>query len=196
MEIRSQNNLIDSLLSQRFGQAPYAPAARISAPASTKTETQKHQAPSDVVSVSRDLVVSASTAQNASASQTKLLREVIEEVDRGFRRTQTFERPDGRTFTRVEEFTASDRNARRTVIQQNVSGNTTRLDEVYERQGDGSFRRTQRFTDEAGDTATQIDPRYVSTDPFILSGGTASTGGFGAAKAAQPLRGTQLDLQA
>lgn len=195
MEIRSQNSLIDSLLYQRFGQAPSVPASRSPAPASAKTETQKPPH-ADAVSVSRDLVVSAATQGPASAAQTRLLREVIEPVDKGFRRTQTFERPDGRTFTRVEEFTATERNARRTVIQQNVSGNTTRLDEVFERQDNGSFRRTQRFTDEAGDTATQIDTGYVSADPFILSGGTSSSGGFGAAQASKPLRGTQLDLHA
>lgn len=195
MEIRSQNNLIDTLISQRFGQALSVPSARTPAPASAQPDTPEYQ-PSEVVSISRDLVVSSSAPQNAGAAQTRLLREVTEEIDRGFRRTQTFERADGRTFTRVEEFTASDRNARRTVIQQNASGNTTRRDEVYERQGDGSFRRTQRFTDEAGESTTQIDTRYVSHDPFILSGGTAPGPGFGAAQAAQSLRGSQLDLQA
>lgn len=194
MEIRSQNSLLDSLISQRFGQAPYVPAARSPAPASVKTDVPKNDR-TDIVSVSRDLVLSPA-ASSASAAQTRLLREVTEDIDQGFRRTQTFERADGRTFTRVEEFTANDRNARRTVIQQNVSGNTTRLDEVFERQDNGSFRRTQRFTDEAGDTATQINIGYVSADPFILSGGAAPSGGFGPVQAGQPLRGTQLDLHA
>ena len=190
MEIRSNNNLIESLVSQRFGQASYVPAARTPAPASAKSDTS----PTDIVSLSRDLVATA-TETGASAQQTRLLREVVEPIDRGFRRTQTFERTDGRTFTRVEEFTATDRNARRTVIQQNASGNTTRLDEVLERQDDGAFRRTQRFTDEAGDTTTQIQTGYVSADPFVLSGGTS--GGFGRIAASfQSLRGTQLDLQA
>ncbi len=193
MEIRS-NNLIDSLVSQRFGQAPYASSARSPAPASAKNEPQTPQT-ADTISLSRDLVPSA-TNDNASALQTRLLREVTEPVERGYRRTQTFERADGRTFTRVEEFTASDRNARRTVIQQNASGNTTRLDEVFERQGDGAFRRTQRFTDEAGDTTTQIQTNYVSADPFVLSGGTAMSAPRTQPGAFQSLRGTQLDLQA
>lgn len=195
MEIRSQNTLLDSLLYQRFGQAQSVPSSRNPAPASATTERAR-TSPADQVSLSRDLVATTATQSSASAVQTRLLREVVEPIDRGFRRTQTFERPDGRTFTKVEEFTAADRNARRTVIQQNVSGNTTRFDEVLERQDDGTFRRTQRFTDEAGETSTQIETGYVSADPFILSGGARGNGFGGQAAGQSPLRGTQLDLQA
>lgn len=193
MDIRASNNLIDSLLAQRMGVPSYTVPTRAPAPAQTPPRIQQTER-TDIVSLSRDLVASA-TAQNAGAGQTKLVREALEKIEQGFRRTQTFERPDGRTFTRVEEFTAADRNARRTVIQQNASGNTTRFDEVLERQDDGTFRRTQRFTDEAGETSTQIQTGVISADPFILSGGV--TGGFERTRSGSlPLRGTQLDLQA
>jgi len=42
------------------------------------------------------------------------------------------------------------------VIQQNDSGATTLLENAFDRQEDGSFRLTQRFTDETGDTQTNI----------------------------------------
>lgn len=146
----------------------------------------------DIVSLSRDLIV-RDAVNKAGAGQTKLISEIVEPVDRGFRRTQTFEREDGRKFTRVEDITVSDKGSRRSVIQQNVSGNIVRLDETLERQDDGTFRRTQRFTDEAGETQVNIQYGYVSNDPFILSGGTS--GGRIATSRDIP-RGTQLDLTA
>ena len=188
MEIQGNNNtLIESRLAQRSGrQAPVtAPSPSSAARSST-----------DIIQVSRDLIVHSAT-QNANTGQTRLVKDTTETIDKGFRRTQSFERTDGRTFTRIEEFTVSDRNARRTVIQQNASGNTTRLDAVFERQDDGSFRHTRRYTDESGDTTTQIETGIDVIDPFILSGGRLPP-----TPRTQPpfngtynLRGTQLDLQ-
>lgn len=125
---------------------------------------------------------------------TKLKSETQENLDGGgTRRTQVFEQEDGRTFTRVEDFSLTERSARRTVYQQNPSGSITQYEEVLDRLPGGGFRRTQRFQDETGETSVQITPDYKVTDAFVLSGGNIPR--------STPLpfassRGTQLDLSA
>lgn len=116
-------------------------------------------------------------------------------ADGAYRLTRTYEREDGRSFTRIEDFAFTERGTRRNVIQQNPSGNITEYEEVLDREDGGTFRRTQRFRDESGETATQITTRYNVTDPFILTGGYAAPAPSGTNPFA-PLRGTQLDLQA
>lgn len=149
---------------------------------------------SGIQDVSRELVVRDAVAKTG-AEQTRLVAEKVDPTDKGFRRTQTFERPDGRTFTRIEDITVSDRGARRTMIQQNVSGSTTRLEDILERQDDGTFKRTQIFTDESGETSVHVETGYVSQNPFILSGGRTPPGpGFPPPGQHPPTRGTQLDL--
>ena len=127
---------------------------------------------------------------------TKLASETQEELENGgIRRTQVFEREDGRIFTRVEDFTLTERGSRRTVYQQNPSGAITQYEEVLDREASGTFRRTQRYQDESGESATQITSGYQVTDAFILTGGDAPR----AQSLPSPfisLRGTQLDLQA
>jgi hypothetical protein len=122
-----------------------------------------------------------------------LISETIETRPQGFRKTQTFERPDGRTFTRIEDLAVTDKGARRSLVQQNVSGTITRLEDILERQDAGTFRRTQIFTDETGETQVNIDPNVISLDPFILSGGTTSRPD---GRTDRPYRGSQLDLTA
>ncbi len=127
-------------------------------------------------------------------SGTKLQSETQEDLpDGGTRRTQLFEREDGRRFTRVEDLTLTERGARRTVYQQNPSGSITQYEEVLDREPSGNFRRTQRFTDSSGETSTQITPDYKVTDAFILTGGDAPRSD---PLPFSPSRGTQLDLQA
>lgn len=190
MEVRGNNTFIESQLANQSGRQSYAPSPQ-SQPASAASAPA-----TDIIQLSRNLVV-RTAVENAGAGQTRLVKDSTETIDKGFRRTQNFERADGRTFTRIEEFTVSDRNARRTVIQQNASGNTTRLDAVFERQDDGSFRQTQRYTDEAGDTTTQIETDITVIDPFILSGGRLTPSPRSQTPFNNPynIRGTQLDLQ-
>lgn len=134
---------------------------------------------------------------NARQSGTQLVDESREDLaDGGFRRTRRYEREDGRSFIRVEDFTLTDRGARRSVTQQNPSGSITEYEEVLDRQDNGAFRRTQRFRDESGAVSAQITPDFTVTDPFILTGGQSS-GPYEYAKAPfAQARGTQLDLQA
>lgn len=142
----------------------------------------------------KNLPVLSEDGKNFENPGTKLRSETQEDLpDGGTRRTQVFEREDGRSFTRVEDFALTERGARRTVYQQNPSGSITQYEEVLDRETSGNFRRTQRFTDGSGETAIQITPDYKVTDAFILTGGDAPR--------SQPMpftpsRGTQLDLQA
>lgn len=112
-----------------------------------------------------------------------------------YRLSQTYERADGRSFTRIEDFALTERGARRNIVQQNPSGSITQYEEVLDREDGGTFRRTQRFRDESGETVTQIATGYTVTDPFILSGGIAAPE-TSRGNPFAPLRGTQLDLRA
>jgi hypothetical protein len=180
-----------SLISRqtRAQGAPLSLTPRL--PAEDKN-AQRPNTSSDITSLSRDVVVRDAVSR-ASAGQTRLISETIETRPQGFRKTQTFERPDGRTFTRIEDLAVTDKGSRRSLVQQNVSGTITRLEDILERQDSGTFRRTQIFTDETGETKVNIDPNAISLDPFILSGGTV----FGTdARTDRPSRGSQLDLTA
>ncbi len=159
------------------------------------SQTSHSLNPTDsIVSQSRDVIVRDAVAKT-EASYTRLLADRIETTNQGIRKTQTFETADGRSFTRIEDIVVTDKGARRTVIQQNVSGSITRLEDILERQDNGSFRRTQRFTDESGETLVTIQNEFISTNPFILSGGkVAETSSLKLTPL--PLRGTQLDLTA
>lgn len=123
----------------------------------------------------------------------QLVSETLEELENGTRRTQVFEKPDGRQFTRIEERTTTPRGSRRNVAQQNPSGNTTLLEELLERTADGKFQRILHFTDETGETSTKIKTGIQPEDLFTLSGGALpshSPGPF------ESLRGRHLDLEA
>lgn len=133
---------------------------------------------------------------NAPSGQTRMIHELREETESGQRRTRIFEQPDGRRFTRVEETAQTGNNrAQRVVTQQNPSGGTTRYEEVLDREPSGTFRRIQRFQNEAGEETAQVTPGYTVTDPFILFGGGP---GFQFETPAPYLasRGTQVDLSA
>ncbi|MCB1531162.1 MAG: hypothetical protein H6853_00395 [Rhodospirillales bacterium] len=124
---------------------------------------------------------------------TQLVSETLEELEKGIRRTQIFERADGRRFTRIEELVTTPRGTQRNVIQQNPSGNTTFLEDNLERTHNGLFQRILRFTDEAGEQSTKIETGIRPSDPFTLSGGVLPNhrpGPF------ESLRGKHLDLQA
>ncbi len=127
---------------------------------------------------------------------TRLVKETREDLNNGgFRRMQLFEREDGRSFTRIEEFALTSRGSKRGVTQQNPSGSITQYEEILDRQEDGGFRRTQRFQDESGAVSAQITPDYPVTDPFILTNGQSSLP-YGGLPPFASSRGTQLDLSA
>ncbi len=178
MDISVNNSLTDSLSALRQARSARAYAFQPAA-----TQKPEENLPTRV------------PANIDAPSGTRLINESREQVgDTGYRLTRTFEREDGRTFTKVEEFALTQRGARRTVVQQNPSGSITRYEEVLDRETGGNFRRTQRFQDGNGDVATNITGDYKVTDPFILTGGNAPTAHNPALF--DPARGTQLDLRA
>lgn len=137
------------------------------------------------------------TPSNTNTPQgTRLLNESRADLgDGAYRLTRTFEREDGRQFTKIEEFALTARGARKTVVQQNPSGSITRYEEVLDREAGGNFRRTQRFEDANGEVSTNITTNYQVSDPFVLTGGT-SLPAYNAPSPFNPSRGTQLDLSA
>ena len=185
MEIRNNSLLLANLLaseSQKKGTEQTPVDQNKKAPVKTRPLQQ------DIVAVKKQ---HQGQQQNTGyqPKQTQLVAEDIKKTDEGYRRTQEFANPDGRKFTRIEDVATSANRTRRVVIQQNVSGSTTALEDVLDRQSDGTFRLTRRYTDEAGKTETTIklgvtpdnanillgrapDPRTDNTGPFNISRGT------------------------
>lgn len=134
--------------------------------------------------------------EDKNAQQTKLVREESEKTENGFRRKKEFETADGRSFSRSEEFTLTDRGSRRLVVQENASGSTTAFEEVVDKLGDGSFRRTLRFTDETGKTETKIE---VDLNAAEITGSFVKTGPLALYSAIQnydTTRGGHIDVSA
>lgn len=141
-------------------------------------------------------VVINNVTTNGQPSGTRLVNETTQDIaDGGYRRTRTYEREDGRTFTKIEEFALTDRGARKSVIQQNPSGSITRYEEILDRESGGNFRRTQRFQDGTGEISTNITPGYKVTDPFILTGGDTQSF-YAPLSPFDSDRGLRLDIQA
>jgi hypothetical protein len=160
-----------------------------------KNTVQSPNAPSrDLVKISPDANQENQTSQNFQKGS-RLVSEEIQETERGVRRTQEFQNEEGKKFTRIEEINNGEDRSTRTVIQQNDSGATTLLENVFDRQDDGSFRLTQRFTDETGDTQTNIQFDVPPPNRDIALGRPpektektqSPTGSF---------RGSQLDVSA
>lgn len=135
------------------------------------------------------------TTDQTAAPGTRVIAETRQELDNGgYRITRTYQREDGRTFSKLEDFTLTARGSRKTVVQQTPSGAITQYEEVLDREESGSFRRTQRFTDESGEVSTVITPNHTVTNPHILTAGQAQ--GFETTDPFSSFRGTQLDLSA
>lgn len=180
MALTLQNTIADSY-------APYKPSiGALRAYASSSSSKQASASSSDIVQI---------LPTDVQSTGTRTLSDTLENLDNGgYRRTRVFEQEDGRRFSRLEEVSFSQNTARKTVVQQNPSGSITQYEEVLDKQSNGAYRRTQRFTNEAGETSTQITADYSSQDPFILTGG--QTAFSGSTNAFQTFRGTQLDLSA
>jgi len=124
----------------------------------------------------KDLVDISQSQQQGGIAQprTKLLSETIQQLEKGYRRTQEFERQDGKKFTRTEEVITENNKSTRTVTQTNASGSTTSIEDVYDRQSDGSFRLTQRYTDETGKTSVNIKPNTLPPNTDFILGRSAN----------------------
>lgn len=157
---------------------------------------QKQPSPSqsDFVDLSSNRRNNVENQNGVAARQPRLVSESVERLENGFRRTQEFENKDGRSFTRIEEFTTTSDRAHRTVIQQNDSGSTTVLEDILDRQDDGQFRLTRRFTDETGETTTDIQFNIKPLDADILLG-RAPEPDKSKDNPFQPLRGTEFDIK-
>lgn len=140
-------------------------------------------------------IVSISENKNNIPSQNKggLVSEKTTELENGFRRTQEFETPQGKKFTKIEEVTTTQDRTKRIVIQQNESGSTTALENILDRQDDGTFRLIQRYTDETGETKTNVQLNFNPLDANILLGRATSTPQQNI-NPFQSTRGTQVDL--
>ncbi len=129
-----------------------------------------------------------------ASKQPRLISETLEKIENGFRRTQEFQTKDGRPFSKIEEFVTTADRSKRIVIQQKSSGSTTVLQDILDRQDDGSFRLTRRFTDETGETSTDVQFNITPLDADVLLGREPEIE-KAKDKPFQPLRGTEFDLK-
>ncbi len=184
MEIQGNHGFVESSLAQKLLAAPQS---RQQGSESTANKPQRDPR-RDAVSLS----VTPTDKQNG-----RLIRESEEPIENGIRIIQDFVTGDGRSFTRIQDFTQTTKGFQPDVIQQNASGSTTRLQEVLDRQENGFFRRTLHFTDGINTPQTRIENDFVSNDPFILSNGQ-NTGGKTpyTPNPYDPSRGTRLDISA
>lgn len=183
MDLNVTNNLTDQIAALR-----QAKPLRTSAYKSADKEQEQDE--------SQLPAVVPNAAGKGSKAGTQLLDQRQEDLaDGGSRLTSTYQKDDGRTFTKIEEFALTERGSKKTVVQQNPSGSITRYEEVLDREDGGNFRRTQRFQEGAGDVSTQITTDYQVKDPFVLTGGQRPAT-FALYSPFTSLRGTQLDLQA
>lgn len=183
MTVSNNLSLLDTLLAR--GSNAFSPST-------TNTPAQSNKAKSsgtttDIVAISPEKLASL------SPKSSRLVSENVEKIDNGFRRTQTFETPRGGEFTRIEEQANEANRSKRLVIQQNESGSTTILENILDRQEDGTFRQTQRFTNEIGETSTDIKFNVQADNPALAFGLPASPS-TQAPQPFEPSRGTQYNI--
>jgi hypothetical protein len=193
MEIRHTTGLLNALLlqeNQNRGDGQPVPAVPKNPPRKTGIEA-------DIVSVRK----SPADAGNNNSQQgfqqnlTRLVDEEIRTTENGFRKTQEFQTKEGRSFTRIEDITSTSNRTRRVVIQQHSSGSTTALEDVFDRQEDGTFRLTRRFTDETGKTTTNIELNVTPPNKDIVLGRIPDPGQNNN-DPYEVFRGTQFDVSA
>lgn len=189
MDINNNTSLLDSLLST----AKKSQTLTGDTAFSKKSNKQESTTPSqqDIVRLSGQKPASENI--NLPQKQTRLVSENTEEIENGFRRIQQFENKSGKTFTRIEELTTTDERTKRIVIQQNSSGSTTVAESILDRQEDGYFRLTQRFTDEIGETSTNIAFDVTPNNAGIILG-HVPTPERSNDSPFQQVRGTQYDV--
>ncbi|MEM6812088.1 MAG: hypothetical protein AAF549_06450 [Pseudomonadota bacterium] len=151
----------------------------------------------DKVDLSQDQTRQDTQNQNnpflRNPNQSFLISERTENLENGFRRLQEFESLNGRQFTRIEEVIQNEDRSTRTVVQQSNSGNINVIESIFDRQEDGTFRLTQRLTNEAGDTQTNIQFNILPENRDILLGNRPEAGN----ENRNPIRrGSSIDLSA
>ncbi|NCO04207.1 MAG: hypothetical protein GW903_08460 [Alphaproteobacteria bacterium] len=186
MDTRINNTLLASLLASNTSGTTPNQAGNNSANQNANKERRANAAPQDLVALSN-----AGAPANIQIPRTRLIAETTDQLENGYRRTQQFENSERRQFTRIEEFTSQGNRATRSVVEQNASGSTTLLEDVFDRRGDGSFRLTQRFTNEIGETVVNIDPNANPRNADIVLGRAPRTD---SPPANISLRGTELNL--
>ena len=199
MEIRNNSILLNNLLSlgvntgavQKNAPAQNQPTSPPSKSANQSQDSINFSKQSNQENQTR----SNNTAFTANPNRTFLVSERIETLENGFRKLQEFESLSGRKFTKIEEVINSDDRSTRTIVQQNNSGSTTLLENVFDRQEDGSFRLSQRFTNENGETQSNIQYN-VQPDSKDFIVGRSATPTSQNDNPFQLLRGTQLDTSA
>lgn len=193
MIIQNASGGLDDWLSQILRQRNQLQADKTASTATITAITKKTKT-EDVVTFSGK---KPDEKNNKNQSQLKqnnsnLVSENIQDTENGFRRTQEFENPNGLKFTRIEEIITTPDRSKRIVIQQNDSGSTTALESIIDRQGDGSFRLIERYTDETGETKTNVKLDFNPESADILLGRAANPQSNN--NPFQTLRGTQVDL--
>lgn len=187
MDVRNGLLYLNTLLPSQGGQTRGAEQAQLAPQARIKNNNQTR----DLVKISPE-----SERQNQNFQRgSRLVSEEVEETEKGVRRIQEFENEEGRKFTRIEEINNGENRSTRTVIQQNDSGSTTLLENVFDRQENGSFRVTQRFTDETGETQTniQFDVNAPNSDIAL---GRSTPSPEQNRNPFESFRGSQLDVSA
>lgn len=193
MDIQNSSSALDRMLLQILQQQKTDENKAVTAKAELKkdqTTTNK-----DIVSLSPN-VKQDQQNKNAGQGQAKLLSEKIDTLENGYRKTQEFQTAKGNKFTRVEEVTTNGDRTKRIVLQQNESGSTSALENIFDRQQNGSFRQIQRFTDATGVTATNVKLDINPEDANILLGRAPNASQQNSNSAFQQLRGTQYDVTA
>jgi hypothetical protein len=186
VDVQGTNGFIGGFLARKLQAEPQA---RLPAPAPALDKKRE--------TTTQDTVSFSPSTQDGQTGQRQLLQEREEETQGGVRIVQDFVTGEGRPFTRIQEFSQTPRGFQRDVVQQNPSGSTTRLQEVLDRQENGLFRRTLRFTDINGVEQTRIESDFISTDPFVLSEGQDASGANSyVPNPFDPTRGTRLDVSA
>lgn len=197
MNIRGNSGALDSLLLQFLAnRSTQSSSSTAVAPIPQANPLQKSQ-PKDIISLSGQKPDREQSQQQSGfqGKQTRLITEEIEKLENGFRRIQEFENSEGRKFSRLEEFTADQNRAKKTIIQQNSSGSTTVLENVLDRQANGTFRSTERFIDEVGAVSTNVQYNITPDNVDILLGRPPSPD-LNNQSPLKPTRGTQIDLSA
>jgi len=172
MDVRNDSRALDTLLLQMLQKHQNATAKTpeaTAAPALQKAQKQADISRQDKISLSGD-TPDKGNQNKFSPKATRLVSENIQPLDNGFRRLQEYETSEGRHFTRTEEVTTENDRSKRTVIQQSTSGNTSVLENILDRQADGTFRLTQRYTDETGETSTNIKLQVTPDNVDIILG--------------------------
>ena len=192
MMIKSTTNPIDNLLSQILQQRASASEAQPTQKTKSKTTSQGQ----DLVTLSREANNRAQAPQQGVAASNENTTNTTD-IENGFRRTQNFTAADGREFLRIEEVTTTPARSKRVVIQQLDSGSTTTLENIIDRQDDGSFRLIQRFTNEQGETKTNVEFDFNPKDANVILGRASNGQAIESSNSPyQNLRGTQIDLRA